>query len=170
MKVNSLWHLRALLLSHDSAPCVLIPESKAWLQFKLGMSIAAAHIPSLHLDSGSRFIKWSGAQNRVCIAQTLETLLVNFIWTSYYDEFHRDLPQRRGREHRVSTENLGASCVHCQVYSFYFPNVRGIRNPQHKSGNTDITSPSTGDTLHKVKSLLLSFHSRNSDPCNDTMF
>ena len=86
---------------------------------KPGCSSTAAHVPSLHFESGNRFIKWSGAQNRVSIVK-FETLLVNFIWTWYYDEVHRDLPQRRRREHRVSIENLGASCVHSQVYSFYW--------------------------------------------------
>jgi len=59
-KVKSLWHLRALLLSHDSAPYVLVPESKAWLQFKLGMSIAAAHIPSVgarKTEHGLQFVQ-----------------------------------------------------------------------------------------------------------------
>ena len=50
-KVKSLWHLRALLLSHDSAPYVLIPESKASLQFK---HISQAFILTLAADLSIR--------------------------------------------------------------------------------------------------------------------
>ena len=122
-------------------------------------NIVAAHIPSLHFDSGSRFIKWSGAQNRVCIAK-LETL-VNFIWTLYYDDFI--VIWRKGDRENASVLKTWVPVV-CIVKctAFIYPMCEGSAIcrffyplcvwPQHKSCNTYIASREPG-IIHCIRSV-----------------
>ena len=138
--------------------CRVIQHPTSWSQNqKPGCSLTAAHIPSLHFDSGSRFIKWSGAQNRVCIAK-FENLLVNFIWTSYYDDFI--LVCRKGDEENTASALKTWVPVVCIVKCTPFI------SPMCEGSAICSTRVATQISLHKVKSSLRLCNSRSSNPCS----
>ena len=82
-----------------------------------------------------------------------KALLVNFIRTWYYDDFI--VICRKADEEKAASdfEILGCHfCVHSQVYSLYFPDVWGIRNP-HSAG---LSTPSVFDLSTRVATQISS--------------
>ena len=172
-KVKSKWQSRALLLSHDLVPCILIPSSKARLQFKLAWD---EHSCGTYHRQGTwpSFRLWQQIyQMERCSKPRFGCKNFNLIWTSHYDDF-------------IATCCKGVSCVSLsRVQAVCIVRCTPFSSPMARDWESaslstlsvfDLsTKPATqislhhvlGDTSHKVKSLLLSFcYSGISNPCD----